>query len=426
MNNTSLNPLFPSGSLSFELIASADIEAVRKQKALPFDVVRNALANLYPEGAVSPIILREKVTHLMTSLSSNNLNEEDKFILKSIDSKEKDPMLHNCITDLVDAYRRIDSFKEIHEKSESINLDFLLELGDFDKALEICNNISETSVLFHEKSKVFGQISNALLRKGDVDKSLEIANKMSNDLFKEDQLQKISIAFAKIGNDDKAVEVANRISYVNLKEYCLSEISLALTKIGNVDKALEIYFSITDINRRSALLLELSQILIKKDNTDKALEIAKLMHGTVKNETLFKICVSLALHDNFDKFIEISDNITDKVMQLDLMWKTSNYLNGKDNCEIEKIIDEKLQKTIDEFIGNSDKYIQDAKEIIEDEERNKSLSKIVFILLIKPNNHNVEKSTEVANLITDLNLKNQILNKITQILSQGGVQGGGG
>lgn len=315
-----LTPLFPGPESQFvQGKTKEDYEKELKEKALPFNIVKSALANLKTESAASPLALSEKVSRVLTDLSNDDFS-----ILGSLPRVEDDPILHESLFHLVDIYKQIKIYNEIvdvkqRESFFQILTEDLLEVGDIDKAIEIANKI----VAPQQRENKFAEISEHLAARGDFDRAVELANKIgNNDYLRNFVFKKISKYMLMNNNIDKAIEATNKIDQVNDRVNAIFEISSFLEKKGDHEKSAEVatkaYSVISEVIENIDKIIEKAKLAPRDDDKDEALS------------GIIYLLLRIMNPQNVKKAFEVADMIIDddtKAIMIDNIKDTLKIAN---------------------------------------------------------------------------------------------------
>lgn len=363
-------------------------EAEAKEKALPFDVVKIALANLNSETA--PYKLCKKISCDLTDLSNGNLD-----ILRALPTQEKDPDLHKSLFKIVEIYKQLNTAEKIVEvdkkKSELKKIsNLLLEVGDYYKSMAVA--------LQSEQIPVFINICTKMAEHCEIDTAITLTNEMQIDLNNkliETFIEKIK----DMGNIYQAIKFADGLTGFYQGRLAFNLVITALIERGDIDKVLEI----TNNMYRQKLSTDdpekIATALIKNGNLDKALEVAAKFYQNAS------IIVPIAV-----KMVEIGD--VDKTYY-------AIYMIDNDRDEaIEKIINILLR------IGNNDDAIRFIRRMTKSSKKDDIISNIITNLFLLPvSSSNCEKATSIAGTITDPIKQGVALARITNIIQA--AQGGG-
>jgi tetratricopeptide (TPR) repeat protein len=237
-------------------------EESEKKAALPYDIVRTALANLFPDAAISHEKLRNKISSVITAVS-----EGDKSILEVLNPHEK-----IAILSLANIYAELSQPIESLEKF----LSDLLALGDFDKAIEFAKSLTDINNII--KPIALGQIYNAVKEEGNLGKMIEIAHHMPPVSIKKLVMgQECSKALRAIDDADQFIELIEKASLSEgVKEYhIIMNLIRKWTEVGNIDKAIEIANKIPQAATRGYVFLDIFESLKKNGDKDRASEIGE-------------------------------------------------------------------------------------------------------------------------------------------------------
>lgn len=335
----------PTSNTSFPIQESEVKEKEANVKGgtlLPFDIVKNALAFSF-ETKFSGLELHEKISKVLTDLVNDELSNDDFSIIEKLPEYNQ-PEFLDSLDRLVKIYEQIKSANAIRDPSlrEKQHLSVarnLIEVGDFDKAIELSNKLSD-----FDYSDLRIDASKALMKDGNFDRAIEIANTLPSSRKKTSLFESISyrlvleraenidkaievalsmddaidgglllkgisnIARVVINNNDKANEVAvlarnhlyNAIGDMDVDgllegkdSFFYSRIAKAFEEIGDIDKTIKVINKITDPNQQDSLFLSVNENLLKLINTQnikKATEIANsITNPTLKANELAKI-----------------------------------------------------------------------------------------------------------------------------------------
>lgn len=444
MNN--IDKIFPEFRDQFiqnmEVEVKSKQEEEVKEKMLPFDVIKDALANLNP-NKLSP---SELISRALTELSN-----DDPTILKALPSKENNPALHEGILNLVTIYKQIKSAttllnaNEREPRLETICKD-LLVVGDVDKAIEIAETLVDTT----KKGKALLHISKALIAAGNVDKGLEVARRLPKDFSQEYVQLEIIEALTNIGESDKLVEYIKTYKGPEsekemVQNAAFGKIALASIKKHDIDTTLAIVNKISVIENRSFVMESISKALTAIGNVNAAIQVANQIPipnqytTDLKGSALINICKTALARGDIDTASGIVDAIVKKIPvasmreetlidiakvlialgKVDVVIATIKQMPVASDLALESkksLVDAICHALI--AIDNIDKAIEVAKTITDANWQDDVLGLMCYTLLdFEVNTRNVGKAIEIANTMTDPNHKAHVLAEITRMLN---------
>lgn len=403
-------------------------EAETKEKALPFDIIKSALANLYPVETLTPVQLSEKVTRLLTDLSNENLNDEDLFILSELPPKKTDPELHENISSLVKIYKNIKEAGEIlnsFDKGKAYKklVKKLLLNGDKDQAIDVIEKILRTAkelpIGSQESQKLLTYAIEALIKAGEVDTAILIVDNITDNFTRESTKSDICEALARSGNSDQAFELAKTLTDSDIRMNSAYKIIIGiLAKNAEIDED-------TEIDEDSEADFENQIDFIAAFDT--AIDKLNILSSNDRDWILSQLCnqafLRLSFYNAFDTAIKLADKIGNPSTRGFKLWEIYVKLRANLYDFLAPSVYEKAREAFNEAILNIDREIEDAEKISNTDVRDNAYEVIVEVLLTKINKSNIKKANEVAEKITDAGTKIRVTARIAQILIDG--QSGG-
>jgi tetratricopeptide (TPR) repeat protein len=342
-------------------IASAEgvkerCEAETKERALPFDVVKFALANLPQGSKLSSSALEERVSRILTGLSSDNSCQEDLPILEAL-KNANNPELQQSMEKLIELYRQIN------------------------------NKINKMEL--ERKNLYLANLAKELFIVGDFDKALDLVNTMGHcGDHKNESLCEFAKKMIKMGNFEKAFEYTKAISDDAGKDTLISIVIGSLLKPQHLGGAIKFLDIVTDRKMKTHLFRKISSFFVQDTRIENLVDLVNKMPYDERDYYTLEIAFKNISAENLEKSISLVNTLLKPSSKGLAFWNISIFLKREGNLTRASIFFEKACELYKEALVHIEQDFIEAKRIADVTVRDeylRILASTLFFYVIKSN-----------------------------------------
>ena len=194
----------------------------------------------------------------------------------------------------------------------------LVELGEFDRALEVAHAIPLIGAGSYSDS-ILADICREFVERGHFEKAIEIARSITHNwkVFEE-----ICWSLTQANKVDRAMEVASNLDTENLRSYAFRGICLSLNSSLQFDRAIAVANRIEEDDLRGGILQRISNDLLSSGKLEESKRLAMTIPTVYcRSCALEKICMVLGEQERIDELIEVAGLIPDAFIRDSLLWQ---------------------------------------------------------------------------------------------------------
>lgn len=289
-----------------------DIIRDRQTELLPYINLRGLALGFAEQGN------SDRIAEIITVLDSDG-DRQDLTLLLALTLAEQ-----GAPQEALEVVKRLERPLDIVQGLGFIGLKFM-EMGEGDRGEKAFDRLTELLPQLardEQTDSVFKNLASSLARGEEFDLALKLSDRLSNPSLKTETLFYIARYLGEAKQFDRALEITQNIDVSGLQEIAIREIAINLAENGDSDRALNLIQPFSD---RDETLKNIATILAEQEQFDRALEITEEIQTTeIKIVTLGMI--SLQLQQK--KQQETASKIREQTLQL---WDNLNDSSRKDS-----------------------------------------------------------------------------------------------